>query len=481
MTDLKKYDFDDLVNSSMAEWNVPGLALSVIEDHQIIEMKGYGFCDMETHMPVSIDTQFLLCSITKSFTAAGLGVLVDDGLLDWDRPVREYLPEFRLHDDASTGSVTVLDLLCHRTGLPRHDWIHAPGDLSTSQIISALRHLEPNCNLRAAYQYQNLGYLVAGHIAERIAGMKWESFLADRLLEPLGFTDFGFSIASLACAPDHACPHVIDGREARRANWAPMRALPAGGLNASVSDMAKWMKFLMSDGRCDGLSILSPGVINQMSIPRVHVGEPMLSEIEDPHYGLGLLLGRYRGEHVWAHTGSWLGWGTIMAMIPERKIGVAVLTNLEPSHAREVLIYSIFDQLCDHPATDWLAHFSAKRQQNFVPERPDTESHQKPRHLNTVPAHAMDRYVGDYENVAYGCISITREDSALMWSWRGMAGRLNHRDDHVFTVPTKILDLNPDGLPLTFYCNQDGVIDRIAAPFEPKVSDIVFRRVYAAR
>lgn len=129
VTDLKKYDFDDLVNASMAEWNVPGLALSVIEDHQIIEMKGYGFCDMETHMPVSIDTQFLLCSITKSFTAAGLGVLVDDGLLDWDRPVREYLPEFRLHDDASTGSVTVLDLLCHRNGLPRQDWIHEPGDL----------------------------------------------------------------------------------------------------------------------------------------------------------------------------------------------------------------------------------------------------------------------------------------------------------------------------------------------------------------
>ncbi len=154
-------ELESLVEASMQEWQVPGLALAVIQDGEVVLQKGYGVRDTDTGLPVTTDTQFLLCSITKSFTAAGLGLLVDERKLDWDRPVREVLPEFRLHDAVATGRLTVRDLLCHHSGLPRHDWIHMPGDLSNAQMLAALRHLAPNKDLRDTFQYCNLGYLVA--------------------------------------------------------------------------------------------------------------------------------------------------------------------------------------------------------------------------------------------------------------------------------------------------------------------------------
>ncbi|MDR3101555.1 MAG: serine hydrolase [Paraburkholderia sp.] len=472
-----KDEIDDLVHAAMAEWKVPGLALAVIRDGEVVRMAGYGVGDIQTRSPVSNDTQFLLCSLTKSFTVAGLGVLVDDGRLDWGRPVRDYLPEFRLHNDVSTERVTVLDLLCHHTGVPRHDWIHAPGDLSTRQILAALRYLEPNLDLRSAYQYQNLGYLVAGHVAERVAGVSWESLIADRLLEPLGFRHFGFSVESLAATSDHACPHVLDDGEARRANWSAIRALPAGGLNASVSDLAKWMECIMGDGKRDGRSILSERVIKQIAMPRVHAGKATFDVIEDLHYGLGLQTGRYRGERVLMHTGSWLGWGTIMAMMPERKMGVAVLTNFEPSYAREVLVYSVLDRLCGYPRTDWFARFKAKHREDLVQSILDSDAYKRSRRLNAPPTHPMDSYAGDFEHAAYGRISIANDAGTLVWSWRGLSGCLEHRHYNVFKVPRQALALNPDGLPLTFCCNREGIIDRVVAPLEPRVPDIVFCRV----
>ena len=160
-------DIDALVRASMAEWKVPGLALAIIQGDETL-LQGWGVRDVDTPAPVDADTQFLLCSITKSFTAAGLGLLVDARKLDWSRPVREVLPEFRLHDTVATERATVRDLLSHTIGLPRHDWLHMPGDLSRMQMLAALRHLEPNQDLREGHQYQNLGYLVAGAIAERL-------------------------------------------------------------------------------------------------------------------------------------------------------------------------------------------------------------------------------------------------------------------------------------------------------------------------
>ncbi|MGO4331605.1 serine hydrolase [Cupriavidus sp. 2TAF22] len=469
-------DFDSLVEASMNEWRVPGVAVAVIRDGEILLSKGYGVRDTDTGLPVTEDTQFLLCSLTKSFTAAGLGLLVDERRLDWAQPVRDIIPEFRLHDAVATERVTVRDLLSHHSGLPRHDWIHSPGDLSMAQILAALRHLEPSRDLRAAYQYQNLGYVVAGHIAERISGQRWEAFTTGRLLGPLGFAHFGLGIEALAAAPDHAHPHIRQGEESRRATLTPIRALAAGGLNASVSDLARWMRLLMNEGAIDGKPLLSADVVRQMMTPNVHAGRSVFSEVGDCHYGLGLTVEHYRGERKVSHTGSWVGWGTAMAMLPERRIGVAVLTNRDASSVPEILAYAAFDRLCGHQPVDWFGRFRAMRREVLAQQKVDRQARGELRRTGTAPSHALDDYVGEYEHPAYGRIGIASEGGKLAWCWRGMSGPLEHRHYDVFTVPDKPAEINPDCLALTFGYDREGVIDRITAPFEPMVADIVFRR-----
>lgn len=470
-------DFDDLVAASMAEWQLPGLALAVIKDQETLLMKGYGVRDIDSRLPVTVNTQFLLCSITKSFTAAGLGLLVDEGKLDWARPVREYLPEFRLFDSVATERVTVRDLLCHHSGVPRHDWIHSPGDLSTAQILAALRHLEPSHDLRDTYQYQNLAYLVAGHIAERMTGMRWESFMTERLLQPLCLQNFSLSIEALADAQDHAHPHIEEENQILRASLTPIRALPAGGLNAAVSDLAKWMRFLMNEGAVDGKQLLSADIVRQMSTPRVHAGRSALGEIGEIHYGLGLSTEHYRGERKVSHSGSWVGWGTLMTMLPERRIAVAVLTNRAPSAVTELLTYAALDRLCGHEPIDWLGRFGAMRRKVVAQRSIDSTANGGSHRTETKPSHALHEYAGAYDHPAYGCMIIAHEGDTLTWAWRGMSGPLQHRHYDVFMTTRKPSEIHPDELPLTFAYNREGVIDRISAPLEPMVADIVFIRV----
>ena len=233
---------DQVAEEAMAEWQVPGVAIAVVRADEPLFVKAYGQRDFEAALPVTIDTQFMLCSITKTFTAVGLGMLADERRLDWSRPVREYLPEFRLLDPVATDRVTVRDLLCHHSGLPRHDWIWMPGDRSREDMLGAMRYLEANRDLRSSFQYSNLGYMVAGMVAERVAGRSWEEFTRDRIMKPLGMKHFGFSSEELESVQDSARPYVMADDKRVRARVWPIRDVPAGGINASISDMTNYLK-----------------------------------------------------------------------------------------------------------------------------------------------------------------------------------------------------------------------------------------------
>ena len=471
-------DLDSLVEASMKEWKVPGLALAVIQDGEIAVLKGYGVRDTDTDLPVTTDTQFLLCSLTKSFTAAGLGLLVDERKLDWDQPVREVLPEFRLRDPVVTGRLTVRDLLCHHSGLPRHDWIHMPGDLSNAQMLAALRHLAPNKDLRDTFQYSNLGYLVAGMVTERISGQSYQDFTTEHLMRPLGFKHFGFSIEALGAAEDGARPHAMDGNERHRTPLSPIRATPAGGINASVSDMAKWARFLL-DGKAGERQLLSAQALREMTTPRVHMARSEFTEIGDSHYGLGLFCEHYRGERTIAHSGSWTGWGTLMTIQPERRAGVVVLTNRAPGSTNAILTYAVLDRLCGRDPIDWFGRLAPRRKQALDQIEIDKKAKADVRQSGTRPSHALEDYAGDYDHPAYGRVRIEQQADGLAWRWRGVEDKLEHRHYDVFVTPDRPTLLHPSDRTVTFRYDRQGRIDRLEIPFEQMVDDIVFRRVAA--
>jgi CubicO group peptidase (beta-lactamase class C family) len=465
-----------LIAQAMEEWKVPGLALAVVQDGAVAVLNAYGQRDVEAGLPVTLDTQFIICSITKTFTATGLALLVGEGRLDWARPVRDYVPEFRLHDDVATDRLTVLDLLCHHSGLPRHDWIWVPSDLTRAQMFSAMRHLEPNRDLRSVHQYSNLGYLVAGIVTERVSGTSWEEFIRKRLTGKLRM-DVSFTAEDLARNADAAVPYSMDGDKRLRVPPFPISVAPAGGINASISGMANWARFLLAGGEFEGQRLLSAPLVREMQTPRVHVATSEFSEIGDTHYGLGFRCHHYRGERAVGHSGGWIGWSTLMTLLPDRGVGVVVLTNRAPSAVTEIVTNFVLDRLSGKPPVPWFDRLRERRRAFIAQLETDRQTRAAARRAGTRPSHDLADYAGDYEHPGYGRIAITQAGEALHWAYRGMSATLEHRHYDTFDLPEAPERLLPDRLPITFATDREGNIGRLSAPFEPLVRDIVFERV----
>lgn len=484
MSDTGFADLDPLIAEAMEEWQVPGVAVAIVREGVPDLLKVFGQRDVEAGLPVTADTQFVLCSITKSFTALGLGMLVDERRLDWTRPVREYIPEFRLHDPIATDRVTVQDLLCHHSGLPRHDWVWMAGEPSRAETFAALRYLEPSLDIRTSHQYSNLGYLVAGMVTERITGQSWEDFTRDRILRPLGMSHFGFSTEDLRISSDSAWPYVMADDEpgvfkCKRAKLWPIRNTPAGGVNAAISDMAKYLRFYLDGGKCGDARLVSAATLRAMQTPRVHSGRSEFEEIGDYHYGFGLYSHHYRGDRVVGHSGGWVGWGTLMVMMPERGAGVVILTNRTPSPVTTIISMAVFDRVRGMDPVPFLDRLRAQKRTFIAQSVVDREARRAAQKPGAGPTRPLAEYAGDYEHPGYGRIAISVADTALHWRFRNLAGALNHRHYDVFEVQENPGELSPDLLAITFQYDREGNINRLSAPFEAQVADIVFNRVAA--
>jgi CubicO group peptidase (beta-lactamase class C family) len=471
-------DLECLITEAMDEWKIPGLAIAVVQNGEVTLVKAYGLRDVEAGLPVTTDTQFTICSITKSFTATGLALLVDERRLDWKKPVRDYVPEFRLHDAVATDRVTVLDLLCHHSGLPRHDWIHMPGDLSAAQMLAAMRYLEPSSDIRSTHQYSNLGYLVAGVVAERISGQSWTEFTRARLTDKLHMT-VTFTAEDLAAAADAAVPYAMDGDTRLRAKRWPIRVTAAGAINTSIASFANWLRLHLNKGEFEGQRLLSPTLIQELQTPRVHVAASEFAEYGDVYYGLGFRSHRYRGERVAWHSGGHIGWSTLMTMLPDRGVGVAVFTNRDPNPVTEILANHVFDRVCGNEPIPWLDRLRERRRKAVAQLEIDRPARKATRRLNTRPSHDLADYAGDYDHPGYGRIAITDAEGQLNWAYRDMSEPLAHRHYDTFELPEAPGRLLPDRLAISFFTDREGNIASLAAPFEPLVKDIVFTRIPA--
>jgi CubicO group peptidase (beta-lactamase class C family) len=464
-----------VIAEAMDEWKVPGLAVAVVQNGEVALVRAYGLRDVEAGLPATTDTQFLIGSVTKSFTATGLALLVDERRLDWKKPVREYIPEFRLHDAIATDRVTVRDVLCHHSGLPRHDWVWVPGDLSPAQMLAAMRYLEPSDDIRSTHQYSNLGYLVASIVAERVSGQSWSEFTRARLTDKLHM-NVTFTAEDLAATADAAMPYAMDGDTRLRAKLWPIRITAAGGINTSIASFANWLRLHLDKGEFEGQWLLSPALIQQLQLPRVHVGASEFAEYGDVHCGLGFRSHWYRGERVVWHTGGWIGWSTLMTMLPDRGVGVAVFTNRDPNPVTEILANHVFDRVSGKEPIPWLDRFRERRRKALAQIEVDRQARKAARRLDTRPSHDLADYAGDYDHPGYGRITITHGEGTLNWAYRGMSEPLAHRHYDTFELPEAPGRLLPDRLAISFSTDREGNIASLAAPFEPLVKDIVFTR-----
>jgi CubicO group peptidase (beta-lactamase class C family) len=471
-------ELDRLAADAMADWKVPGAALAVVQDGKVVLARAYGQRDVEANLPVTPATQFVICSITKSFTATAVALLHHEGRLDWSRPVRDYIPEFRLSDPVATERVTVLDLLCHHTGLPRHDWVHIPGDRAPAEMLGVMRHLELSRDIRTAWQYSNLCYNVAGLLIERLSGQSYEAFIRARLTDRLGMT-VGFNLDYLEASGEPARPYMMHEDTRLPAFRLPIRTTAAGAITTSVADLANWMRLHLGKGEFDGERLLPSALIGELHAPRVYNTSPGHAEFGEAHYGLGLQCSSYRGDRLVEHAGGWTGWNTQMTLVPDFGIGVTVFTNRSPSEVPWTLTLHIIDRLRGREPVEWRERFRKRRDEFLSHMQADKDAREKAHHANTRPAHALVAYAGDYQHPAYGMMSIREQDGALHWSWRGMFAALTHRHYETFETPEVPDRLLPDWLAITFLTDRDGNIVSLSTPLEPLVRDIVFARLAA--
>jgi len=472
---------DEFIEQERAQWKVPGVAVAVVQGGKVILSAGYGQRDIKNTLPVTPQTVFPLASVTKSLTVATLAALVRQGKLDWDKPVREYLPDFRLWDPAATDRMTARDLVTHRSGLPRHDFAWYGATLSRRDLYLRLRYLEPSKDFRSAYQYQNLMYLTVGYLAGELAGTTWEEAVRRTLFKPLGMSRTSTSIAELRKEADSARPYKKD--DAEQVSEVPYyedAALgPAGSANSCVADLIRYVQMHLNGGRYGRRIILSEQDVAQMQTPQMVIPDvPLFPELGHSQYGLGFAVTSYRGHTLVSHGGALDGFSALLAFLPQEGLGVVVLCNISGSSLPSVLMYQIYDRLLGLEPVPWSARLQELVAKGKVSEDAAKDQGLSPRKPGTHPAHPLSDYAGAYEHPAYGTVEIKKANAAedaLEISFHGFTSPLRHFHYDVFETPADKLN-NLERRKVGFETDWNGEIGSLRIAFEPQVADIVFAR-----
>jgi len=465
------------VVEQLAAWEVPGCAVAAVRGGQVELAGGWGLRDREAGLPVTADTLFAIGSTTKAFTATTVGAVVDEGLLEWDRPLRDYVPGVRLHDPFVSDRLTITDLLSHRSGLPRHDltWVGQPGR-SRAELVRSLRFLPLSRDLRQEFQYCNLGYLVAGHVVEDLSGVPWEDFVRGRLLEPLEMRRTNLSVDEMLADDDHAAAYSRQGGIIAPVPQRPLPAVaPAGAINSSAADMARWLLVQLAGGQLDGATVMSPATAKRQLTPHMLMpGSEEMPGLTQYAYGLGWAIGRYREHKIAMHAGGIDGFMTHCMLLPDDGIGVVVLTNMSPSVMHAVVACRVLDDLLGAEPLDMFGFLKprfdavmagageARAARRVVPGAP--------------PARPLSAYAGQYEHPGYGTLAIALEGDALEPSLGTMDLSLAHRHYETFDLEWHELSDQPMIFPLTFLSGPEGDVNALTVQFEPLVEPLRFDR-----
>jgi len=462
--------------------DVPGLAVAVIRDQEIIMAEGFGYRDVEAGLEVTPETIFAIGSTTKAFTAMAAGILADEGKLDLDTPVKNYLPQFKMFDSFATERVTLRDLLCHRTGLPRHDQMWYNSSLSREEIIERLQYLEPNTEFRASWQYQNIMYMLAGYIAGHQLGTSWEQVIQDKIFHPLQMEASNLSVDVSQQQSNYALPYIDQGNLLQRIAFRNIDLIgPAGSINSNILDMVKWLMLHLGQGTYKGSQIISAGNLAEMHKPHMPTESWVTQEMPMCCYGLGWCIEPYRGHQMIHHNGGIDGFTAEVAFAPNEKIGIVILSNKNGSPLPRIIRHNLFDRLLGLEVIDWSGRMrGGKENEQENQEEPNqsekvenVQEKEKSPEPDTLPSHQLHAYTGTYSHPGYGELVIEFVDDQLQVVYNDIPLLLTRMNQHAFELEYKVFGTKTSA---TFYTDVNNQIDRVAVKmlFEPGTKDIEF-------
>jgi CubicO group peptidase (beta-lactamase class C family) len=484
--------FDAYVERVLKTFDVPGASVAIVKDGRIVLAKGYGVKRLGQPAPVDADTRFGIASNTKLFTATAIALLVEQGKVRWDDPVIRYLPDFAMYDPYVTRELTVRDLLVHRSGLGlgAGDLLWWPASTyDRAEIARRLRFIKPATSFRSAYAYDNVLYLVAGQLIEKVSGMSWEEFVRTRILVPVGMTSSTVRHSDAASSGNVATTHAeVNGVVRVIAPMTSDNTNPAGGVNATATDMARWMIVQMDSGRIAAAAggvperrLFSPSSTTELwsIVTPLKTGGPMKPGFEHlrPNvagYALGLGVSDYRGHLRLQHSGGLPGYLSLVTMIPGKRLGVAVLTNQESGYAYHAITLHAIDAFLGITPPDYLGYYAGLRDTARAQLAQASRRAAAARDSMSGPSLPLAKYAGKYQDAWYGDVDITMEGSGLVMRFSHtpqLVGDMRHWQHDSFLVRWRDRELRADAFA-TFALNPDGSIDQLR--MAPASDDVDF-------
>lgn len=411
---------DAYIARSVGAWKIPGLSIAIVKDDSVVFAKGYGVRAVGDPRPVDERTVFAIGSATKGFTTAALGVLVDQGRIRWDDPATSHLRGFQLWDPYATRELTIRDLLTHRSGLERGDLLWYASEFNREEVLRRVRFLEPSWGFRSQFGYQNIMFLAAGQVIPAVARRSWDEFVRQRILSPLGMSATSTSVLSLEKVGNLAMPHARIGGEVRPIAYRNIdNVAPAGSINSNALDMAQWVRLHLGRGTFRGTEVLKAATIEEMHTPQTVIRQDgswrmMAPEARFLTYGMGWFLNDYRGRKVVQHGGNIDGMHALVAMMPEERLGLVILTNLGPNSLTYALMHRVFDAYLGAPPRDWSAWYLAQTDSLAAVAQAQQRKLEAARVHGTRPSLALDGYVGTYRSDMYGDARVERQGETLL-------------------------------------------------------------------
>ena len=456
---------DGLVGRAMKIWKAPGASVVIVQDGRPLYLKGHGRLRAGKNEPVTQDTLFCLGSCSKAFTTAAMALLVDEGKLAWDDRVRDRLPWFRLSDDLADREVRLRDLVCHRTGLATNDllWYRAPW--SPEEGVRRLGHLPLARPFRSAFQYNSVTFTAAGLAAARAADTDWASLIGNRLLVPLGMKRTCLDAALADKDGNRARGHQLD----RAGDPEPMQALnmrrpdPAGSIHSSARELVPWLRFHLDEGNAGGKQLVSAAALRVTHTPQMVLRPSALERTLFPDtvqtsYAMGWVVLDHKGLGLLAHGGALDGQRVQVLLVPRKKLGVAVLSNLHQTPMNIALAFTLLEAVLDLPGKrDWNALHQAAHKRRLTERAEKHRERLARRKHGTTPSRELAAYAGTYEHPAFGKIDLRLERGRLVWEYRDERAPLQHFHYDTFAVTSELAG----EADLVFSLDRAGAVKRI--------------------
>ncbi len=441
----KLQGFDAYMTKTLKDWNAPGVGVGVVAGDKLVFAKGYGYRDYEQKLPFTSTTLCQIASNTKLFTAVAAGFLVEEGKLTWDKPVRDSVPSIQFYNDELNNTVTLRDMLAHRTGITRHDTIWYKSDFTRLELFERIKYLEPSEPIRQTFLYNNLMYAAAGYLIELQSGKTWEEFVRKRIFTPLSMTGTVYSITDMLKQPDHGVPYT-ERRDSFELYKIPYYediagVAPCGAIISNIEDMSHWLIALMNDGKYAGQQIVPVDVLKATLEPGIALPNTMAEtrgywELLNSAYGMGRETVSYRGHLLTFHGGDLPGFHSQISFMPRERIGVIVFViGNHCASLYNTISYNVYERLLGLDQTPWSERLLELRLKG---KKAGTEARAKAggeRIPDTKPSHPLSDYVGEYEHPAYGILKIGLADAELQFDFHKILLPLTHFHFDRFDTP----------------------------------------------